>query len=172
MLKLALASALTTRGLLAEVGVGTRLHFTLLACPSLPIETTCIMATQETPKAKRRKSLAGQGPLKDTARSTLCVEEEEWNGRELVLIQLPPNVCHCINVHRNVYNRVGHLYRRCWFDFGSTFEVQYFCSQTSQGKVVQPTLYLVLAGALAPSYNSVLCVCGMPYSQWGVGNYS
>ena len=52
------------------------------------------MASQETPKAKKRKSLAGQGPLKEAVRSTLSVEEEEeWSGRELVLLQLPSSVC-------------------------------------------------------------------------------
>ncbi|XP_064399948.1 uncharacterized protein LOC135346298 isoform X4 [Halichondria panicea] len=55
--------------------------------------TQCSMASQETPKAKKRKSLAGQGPLKEAVRSTLSVEEEEeWSGRELVLLQLPSSV--------------------------------------------------------------------------------
>ncbi len=60
------------------------------------VQRVQIMATPVpvTPKAKRRKSIAGQGPLKEAVKSSLIVEEEkEWNGRELVLLQLPSNVC-------------------------------------------------------------------------------
>ena len=72
--------------------------------------TQCSMASQETPKAKRRKSLAGQGPLKEAVRSTLSVEEEEeWSGRELVLLQLPSSVCvrTCMSCTQYWHSHVG-----------------------------------------------------------------
>ena len=47
--------------------------------------------SQGTPK--KHKLEADQGPLEDTVRSSLVLEDEEkWRGKELLLIQIPNNV--------------------------------------------------------------------------------